>query len=181
MTTNSPTNTSTPALSWGTAKTHNLQPGDELWYGGKDRKNPAPPVRGTYRVDGSSRWVALDHGKVASLGGVATRFHATTVEMAEQEATDLAHITNRYPTAAEMPEEPKPIDLSAGIAALRKASKAVDTYAGTDEGRIATLVTERNSAMVALREAGSSYSQMAEAMGVVPMTARGRYLKVASQ
>ena len=34
-------------------------------------------------------------------------------------------------------------------------------------------------AMKGMRGAGASYAQMAEAMGVVPMTARARYLKLA--
>jgi hypothetical protein len=40
---------------------------------------------------------------------------------------------------------------------------------------------EQTAAMIGMREAGASYSQMAEAMGVVPMTARGRYLRATGQ
>jgi hypothetical protein len=37
---------------------------------------------------------------------------------------------------------------------------------------------EQVAAMIGMRKAGASYSQMAEAMNVVPMTARARYLRV---
>ncbi len=36
---------------------------------------------------------------------------------------------------------------------------------------------EQTRAMVAMRELGASYAQLAQAMNVVPMTARSRYLK----
>jgi hypothetical protein len=54
----------------------------------------------------------------------------------------------------------------------------------TVEERAAVLTKAENGsgaqveAMKGMRAAGASYAQLAAAMGVVPMTARGRYLDV---
>jgi hypothetical protein len=89
---------------------------------------------------------------------------------------DEAHIAARYPTAADMvstetetPEvarsAPQRIEDDKDLARLTK----VLAGAKTPEAE--------TKAMLAMRDAGASYSQIAQVLGVVPMTARSRVLK----
>jgi hypothetical protein len=65
-----------------------------------------------------------------------------------------------------------PQRLEEGSKDLDKLSAALTKALGTDK---------EVPAMLALRQAGASYSQIATVLGVVPMTARGRVLKAQAQ
>jgi len=65
---------------------------------------------------------------------------------------------------------------------IEKARKTLATAVrrldnAKSESAIAKATTARDNAMLAMRDAGASYAQIAEALGVVPMTARSRVLK----
>jgi hypothetical protein len=102
------------------------------------------------------------------------------LEEMNQRVTELPDpgASTRRPRQSTTPKEKENSDRSApqrleeGKDLDRLAKALTKTEAGTDE---------QTRAMVAMRSAGASYSQMAAAMGVVPMTARARYLKVTAQ
>jgi hypothetical protein len=116
-------------LQWGTAKTHDLHDGDELWYGGQSRTKPrTEPIRGTYRDTGpSNRWVqATEGGGRYSLGGVATRFHAAKIvnEAKVVDAVVKAVTKGEKASAAGMAEHVAKTAANAKAQASKKATPA---------------------------------------------------------
>jgi hypothetical protein len=74
--------------------------------------------------------------------------------------------TNNSATKSRRTRTRKPTKIEEWAAVLAKTEAGTDGQAEATKG---------------MRDAGASYSQMATAMGVVPMTTRARFLKATTQ